>query len=81
VTKLELREFFEKVYGVAVKQVHTNIVLGRLRTKRDKQGNLTRERVKGSDYKLAWVEFDEKIPLQKPSIKPLAHVRALAESL
>lgn len=56
VTKLEVREFLEKVYGAPVLRVDTVIVQGALRKWSD-QGNRPPVTVKASDYKKVFVTF------------------------
>jgi large subunit ribosomal protein L23 len=76
VTKLEIREFLEKVYGIPVKSVRTHIVQGRLK-KKQKRSERGFIRMKDSDYKLAYVEFVEKPVLHRHAINPLANIHAL----
>ena len=56
VTKLEVREFLEKVYGAPVVRVDTAIVQGELR-KYNAQGKQRSVTVKTSDYKKVFVTF------------------------
>jgi ribosomal protein L23 len=56
VTKNELTEFFQKVYGVPVLRVDTVIVQGRLRSVTDPKTKKSRT-VKESDFKKAWLQF------------------------
>jgi ribosomal protein L23 len=67
VSKLELREFFEKVYGLPVISLSTAIVSGRLYntnasrssmdSKRPSTATSKQHRAKKSDYKKVWVTF------------------------
>lgn len=56
VTKHELREFFEKVYGVPVLRVDTVVVQGRVKSVHHPDKKRPRT-MKESDYKKAWVQF------------------------
>ena len=67
VTKIELREFLEKVYGFPVIKIDTVIVQGRLRNVQDRPGQM--RTMKSSDFKQAWVQF------AKGSIETLASRR------
>lgn len=55
-TKLEIREFLEKVYQVPVLRVDTAIVQGQLRLSTNPKQK-RRQHVKESDFKRVWVTF------------------------
>lgn len=77
VTKLELREFFEKVYNLPVLSVDTAIVAGRLKQRAGSTRSMRKPVArKASDYKKAWVHFGP--GTIRPEPRPTSHAEAMA---